>query len=58
LKNHAFARSNLNAAVRECEIPHPGQGIPKNFFIRQKWGTWGIIGTNNIMSNVEINIAK
>jgi hypothetical protein len=58
LKNHAFARSNLSAAMTECEMPQPGQGIPKSLFIRQKWGTWGMIGTNNKTTNVEINMAR
>ncbi|HEX3094945.1 MAG TPA: hypothetical protein VHW72_20065 [Candidatus Angelobacter sp.] len=44
--------------MTECEMPHPGQGIPRIFFITQKWGTWGIIGTNNKTSTVEIHTAK
>jgi hypothetical protein len=56
--NHAVTKSILKAAMTECEIPHPGHGIPKSFFSRQKWGTWGMIGTNNKTSTVEINMAR
>lgn len=56
--SHAFARSNLKTDISECEMPHPGQGIPRVFFSRQKWGTWGMIGTTNKTANVESNMAK
>ena len=57
LANHAFAISNLKAAMMECEMPQPGQGIPRSFFIRQKCGTWGIIGTINKTTKVESRMA-
>jgi len=49
----AIAGRRRTIANKDREIPQPGQGIPSNFCIRQKWGMYVMSGRKAIATAVD-----